>query len=245
VNRSFGMNIGLLLVLSLAVLSAACMKDPDKEFSDGMDAYGREQYELAFKKWKPLAEDGNVAAQTNIGVMYYQGVGVTQDYKEAVKWYKMAAAQGYAEAEYNLGVTFAEGKGSRQDYREAKVWYEAAAKQGYSAAQLMLAEMYYRGQGIAADYDQARNWYRQAAIGGSPAAAYITGMMYLNGEGGNKDVVQAYRWLTVAANIAGSTAKQNALRGLEMLAEKMSTAQIAEAKKQAADTLASKDSAKN
>ena len=42
----------------------------------------------ALREWRPLAEQGDAKAQYNLGVMYDNGKGVTQDYKEAVKWYR-------------------------------------------------------------------------------------------------------------------------------------------------------------
>ena len=49
------------------------------------------------------AEQGDVIAQYNLGVMYATGQGVSQDYQEAVGWYRKAAEQGYAGAQYNSG----------------------------------------------------------------------------------------------------------------------------------------------
>ena len=40
------------------------------------------------------AETGDVVAQRNLGVCYYQGRGVTQDYKKSVKWITKSAEQG-------------------------------------------------------------------------------------------------------------------------------------------------------
>ena len=45
---------------------------------------------------KPLAEDGNELAQFELGNMYGNGRGVTQDYAEAMKWFRLAAEQGIA-----------------------------------------------------------------------------------------------------------------------------------------------------
>ena len=42
------------------------------------------------------AEQGNAAAQYNLGVMYDNGEGVPQDYAEAAKSYRLAAEQGEA-----------------------------------------------------------------------------------------------------------------------------------------------------
>ena len=33
------------------------------DFNDGLDAYGRRDYETAYKLWLPLAEQGNAKAQ--------------------------------------------------------------------------------------------------------------------------------------------------------------------------------------
>ena len=82
-------------------------------------------------KWYRLAaEQGNAAAQNNLGLMYGLGQGVPQDDAEAVKWYRLAAAQGYAGAQYNLALMYAKGDGVPQDYVQAHMWGNLAAAQG-------------------------------------------------------------------------------------------------------------------
>lgn len=46
--------------------------------------------------WRQMAERGDAKAQYMIGLAYYTGTGVPQDYKQAVSWYRKAAEQGYA-----------------------------------------------------------------------------------------------------------------------------------------------------
>ena len=53
-----------------------------------------QDYADAVKSNRKDAEHGNANAQYNLGVMYSQGLGVTQDHAEAMKWYRKAAAQG-------------------------------------------------------------------------------------------------------------------------------------------------------
>ena len=84
------------------------------------------------------AEQGDANAQFNLGVCYYFGKSVVQNYKEAVKWYTKAAEQGDAAAEYNLGVFYYRGEGVPQDYNEAVKWWTKAADQGNEAAQRAL-----------------------------------------------------------------------------------------------------------
>ena len=100
---------------------------------------------------------GNAYAQSNLGVMYECGHGVTQDYAEAVKWYKLAAVQGNAIAQSNLGVMYERGQGVIQDYIAAHMWYNlAAAKQGHVAednrdaiAKKMSADQVLQAQNLA------------------------------------------------------------------------------------------------
>ena len=54
------------------------------------------------------AERGDAKAQYNLGVMYANGNGVTEDDEEAVKWYRKAAEQGVEEAQRALNELGAE-----------------------------------------------------------------------------------------------------------------------------------------
>jgi len=60
---------------------------------DGNAAAQRGDYATALRLWRPLAEQGDAAAQYNLGNMYVKGAGVPQDDAEAVKWYRLAAEQ--------------------------------------------------------------------------------------------------------------------------------------------------------
>ena len=112
------------------------------------------------------AEQGNVGAQFNLGLMYRRGLGVVQDYKEAAKWTRLAAEQGAAIAQYNLGTMYQEGLGVAQDYKEAAKWTRLAAEQGDADAQYNLGVMYYKGEGVAQDYVMVHMYFNIAGVGG-------------------------------------------------------------------------------
>ena len=76
------------------------------------------------------AAQGDAAAQFNLGVLYYNGQGVRQDYQKAREWWETAAAQGEATAQVNLGVLYEAGHGVRQDLATAKEWYGKACDNG-------------------------------------------------------------------------------------------------------------------
>ena len=55
---------------------------------DAREAYGQGDYATAYRLFRPLADQGNATAQTNLGVMYGNGQGLPQSYAEALKWSK-------------------------------------------------------------------------------------------------------------------------------------------------------------
>jgi TPR repeat protein len=135
----------------------------------------------AFEEVKRKAEAGDAEAQSDLGLMYFLGQGVEQDYKEAVEWWRKAAEQGDAKAQRNLGVMYANGRGVEQDYRQAVEWYRKAAEQGYAGAQCNLGLMYRYGQGVQQDYEEAAKWYGKAAAQGDTEAQYYL-RKYAEGE---------------------------------------------------------------
>ena len=64
--------------LKLGIINDECMKN----------------YDEAFKWLKKSAEQGNITAQYNIGIMYNVGKGTKKNKAEAVKWLKKSAEQG-------------------------------------------------------------------------------------------------------------------------------------------------------
>jgi len=148
-------------------------------------------------------------AQYNLGVCYYHGYGVTQDYKQAVYWYTKAANQGYAMAQYNLGVCYDNGFGVTQDYKQAVCWYTKAANQGNAMAQCNLGVCYDNGSGVTQDYKQAVYWYTKAANQGYAMAQNNLGVCYYHGNGVTQDYKQAVYWYTKAANQGVDVAQNN------------------------------------
>jgi len=80
---------------------------------DGLAAFDRRDYGEALRLLRPLADQGVPAAQTGLGYMYNNGLGVPPSPEEAVQWYRRAAEQGHAKAQNNLGFMFATGRGRR------------------------------------------------------------------------------------------------------------------------------------
>ena len=121
------------------------------------------QYEVAYKAWLPLAEEGYAKAQAALAWMYHTGNGVTKDLPKAVEWYKKAAAQGHAIAQNNLAVMYENGLGTAVNKKAAANWYRESADSGYSYAQYNMGRIYAEGIGVKQDLEEAKYWWRIAA----------------------------------------------------------------------------------
>lgn len=178
------------------------------------------------------AERGDAEAQYKVGLMYDNGKGVPQNYfpqryVEAAKWYRKAADQGNANAQSKLGLMYANGVGVLKDEAESAKWYRQAADQGNADAQNSLGIMYYFGKGVPEDFAESAKWYRMAADQGDANAQNNLGGMYARGQGVPKDFIQAYLLLT----LAGAQGYFDTTQFREAVAAKMTSAQIAEAKR--------------
>lgn len=161
----------------------------------------------AFVWWfRRAAAQGNATAQFYLGVCYYNGLGVTQDYTQAVRWFRRAAAQGHAQAQNNLGVCYEHGHGAPQDYAGAIKWYRLAVEGGIAIAQKNLGLCYYYGHGVNRDYTEAISWFRLAAGQGETAAQNNLGVCYQHGLGVTRDYTEAVKWYRLAAEqkVAGA-----------------------------------------
>jgi TPR repeat protein len=148
----------------LAVFMLLLMAGPAwAGFDEGMAAAGRRDYIAAAEEWLPLAEQGHVGAQYNIGVLYDQGLGVPQDFGEATKWYRLAAEAGHVDAQANLGFAYQQGRGVAPDNAEAARWYRLAADQGDVEAQMNLGYFLANGIGVERDLIEAHKWLNLAA----------------------------------------------------------------------------------
>ena len=143
------------------------------DFQKGMEAYERGDFANAIKEWILLGEDGDEKAQYFLGLIYYKGKGVPQNYKKALKWYTLSAEQGNKVAQYNLGVMYSFGLGVVPDYKTALKWYNLSSEQGYALAQYNLGRLYYLGNGVKEDMVYAHMWINLASLNGFEIAEEI------------------------------------------------------------------------
>ena len=153
------------------------------------------------------------------------------DHKRAFGLWRPLAEQGNAATQFNLGLMYEKGQGVAKSYANAVKWYRKSAAQGYARAQVRLGNMYSFGIGVAKDTDEAVKWYRKAAMQGYARAQSSLGGSYGSGIGVEQDNIQAHMWLSLAA----AQGDKNAVRNRDLVAKRMTPAQIAESEKMAQD----------
>jgi Sel1 repeat len=227
--------LNLFLVLFMCAIAAPAVAGPPE---DASAAHAKGDYATALRLYRLLADKGDLVAQFNLGGMYYEGKGVARDYAAALTWYLKAADQGDALAQTNLGNMYFFGKGTTQDYAAAMHWFRKAADQGNAMGQFDLGGMYYQGLSVPQDYATALSWYLKAAEQGAVRAQSNLGSMYYNGVGVPQDYIQAHKWLNLAAlhySASEKEAHDRTIMALNIVAAKMTPAQITEAQALARD----------
>jgi len=87
------------IMAALLLGSAGAQAGP---WEDGMVAYNRGDYLPAIRLFRPMAEQGNPKAQTQIGAMYRKGEGTPRSLTRAFMWFSVAAKRGDAQASAGL-----------------------------------------------------------------------------------------------------------------------------------------------
>jgi hypothetical protein len=156
------------------------------------------------------------------------------DYATVVQELVPLAQDGNPRAQTNLGRLYLLGQGVPQDYAQALTWYRLAADQGEAKAQYMVGLIYNNGQGVPQDYAQARYWYHKAADQGQADAQYKLGVMYEYGQGVPQNYPHAYFWYNLAAGHSTTERNQEIMvRSRDMMAARLTPAQLSQAKAQA------------
>ncbi|MEH2627296.1 transglutaminase-like putative cysteine protease [Bradyrhizobium sp. AZCC 1719] len=187
--------------------------DVSTGFNEGVNAYLKNDYEIAMTRLKPFAESGNAKAQAYLGSMYEGGRGIERDYGEALRWFLLAAEQGDAFSQAHAGYLYEAGLGVARDEKRAAELYAKAGDQGFAWAQMSLGLLHINGRGVPRDIAKGIGLLRSAAEGHNARAQYNLGWAYESGTGVPQDKEQAIAWYKKAAQ-AGEPQARARLEGL-------------------------------
>lgn len=119
----------------------------------------------------------------------------------------------------------------RGDFTTALREFRPLAEQGDAKAQQNLGSMFQAGVGVPQDYAEALKWFRLAAEQGQAIAQMGLGFMYFKGQGVPQNIVTAHVWFNLAGAQVTADIAKGASEARDMVAEEMTSAQIAEAQK--------------
>jgi SH3-like domain-containing protein len=186
------------ICLAVFLVASSTAFAQSEDIQRAVNAYNGGDYATAIAIWEPYAHQGNREAQFAMGVVYFEGHGVSKNLDEALAWFRKAANSGHPTAMFNLGVAYWEGRGLSKNFSQAVDWWERAAESGDVASQYNLGLAYYLGKGAQKDIDKARSWLAQAAEQGHADANRVLGVI------GEKDVATQSTPSTSAAAVSSS-----------------------------------------
>ncbi len=122
-----------------------------------------DDFEIAFEWYSKAVEnddnnDDNWAA-INLGKLYYQGKGCTQDKAKAEALFKQYATDGSDMNE--IGDFYSE----QEDFENAFYWYSQAVENDSTSAAFEIGKLYYQGQGCTQDKAKAEECFDIAVSG--------------------------------------------------------------------------------
>lgn len=132
-HRRLAAVVGAIATLLLVSIAVAEVVSPD-EFRRGMIAYNIGEFDKAAKIWSRLAEKGSGNAQSGLGLLYYTGSGVPQNYDHAHDLFLAAAKQNIPEALMFLSLMYRRGDGVVQSYLMSYMWCDIAVGVGHEGA---------------------------------------------------------------------------------------------------------------
>jgi uncharacterized protein len=200
---------------------------PDKRLA--VSWYER-QIELESKR-------GSFRGTDSLARLYLDGEHLDRDLGLAERMLLDAANAGNLDSQRLLAFEYKSGKRLKKDKAAALHWLKKAEQNSDSSnlSQYQLGYFYEHDADDAPNYTEAMQWYLSAADGGNYRAQKILGDFYESGKGVPKDDVQAFKWYLLSAATSYGKAgikdfHAGALKSRDLLAHRMSPAQLVESR---------------
>lgn len=227
------------LALSLLVFSSQVFA---ADMRDAQVAIERGNLKLAMKIWAELAEKGSVEAQVHLGYMYAKSGrnGNKEDGKKAFYWYGKCA--GVVVCNLELAKLHDDGIGTVKDRQRALDLYQRVIDSdvdwpdGKDEARVKLGLIYFADKNYH-DNAEAERLFAIAASHGDPKGFLWTGIMMERKQPAKDYYVEAYKFFYMANS---KNKDYTAIGEMQKLEQKMTNAEIAQAKKLAAEWRPSK-----
>ncbi|MCM1120414.1 MAG: hypothetical protein NC543_13755 [bacterium] len=166
-------------------------------YADELEKAGRNEEALYW--YRQAAEGGHPGAYSDMGNMYYKGIGTQKDEVYAVQCFEKDIPFGVTRAYDMLGRAYLQGRGVAQDYAKAYNYLYQGYNKGSRWGVFYLAQCFFYGYGTKQDYALAlqmlnlMNWTYWEAD-------YLRGMIYANGLGVPVDIPKGVEYLRKAGD---------------------------------------------
>jgi len=185
-----------------------------------------------FQKLSAKAEQGSAPAQYNLGMLYNNGIGTTQDAHRAFEWFEKAATAGDPLASYKVGCYYA-GQFSGVvpvDHAKALAAKLVAAKAGYFRAQYEVGNAY----GSTGEFQEAIKWWSAAAAQGDIGSLVSLSEAYRKGFGVQKDSGKALELMLIVGRLVQKDQRDAARAAIDALKKEVTPEGVAKAERAAA-----------
>ncbi len=172
-------------------------KEPDR-IGDGMLQYEKGQYETAVQLLSQTSIRKNPEAQTMLGELYANGLGVEKNIGMAIQHLSRASDHN-SHAAFLLGTLFEKGDDVPENLNQAIRWYKRSAKRGDKDATNRLGILLATGKGIEKNPEKARQYFEKSVQSGLFKANANLAWLYHCGIGTCKDELKAFMLTSKAA----------------------------------------------
>lgn len=188
----------ILVCLLLLFGSAQLYAQTNSQTDRGIELFRSERYDEALTCFQTAAKAGDAEAQTRLGDMYLEGIGVEKNIQIAINMYNKAITQNYPKAMRYLGDMYRDGNGVDKDPGKAFVLYKKAADLNDSHGLLRVSQCYYSGIGVVIDSVKSFEYCLLSAEAGNEYSYEQLAFHYL-GDGTEQDLENAAKYFELTA----------------------------------------------
>ncbi len=123
--------------------------------ADETEVLPKKAADLLIEIYLEEIDNGNAAAMTNLGSLYYTGRCGEQNYEKAVRYYTMADQHGERQATENLGYCYYYGRTGEVDYKKAYHYFVKGALDNHLNSLYKIGDMYKNGYYVEKDEREA------------------------------------------------------------------------------------------
>lgn len=165
-----------------------------------------------FWEKKEAAKTLHPEAMLNLGVAYYNGDGIRQNFFKAFKCFREAAERGDSDAQHALALCFQNGQGVTQSDMRAHAWMSKSAENCNPLGMFGMGMYCKLGACcVEKDINKAVEWFRKSAEAGYGRAFLELAKLFESEEGG-KNLKEAYACYKAALDAGYEEAKDGTER---------------------------------